>query len=159
MATVKEVMISNVLVVTKTTTVVSAVSLMANNEVSCLVVVDGEKPIGILTERDLVRKIMAPAKSSKRLKVEEIMNTPLVAVNSTTTLEEASNLMQSTKIRRLPVVDEEKLKGIVTETDIVREMAKMATANRRMTFYQNLQSWILIAFFILLSIVLLFRLL
>lgn len=158
MKTVKDVMVGNVLVITKTSSVASAVNQMANNKVSCLVVMDDDGPSGILTERDLVHKVMVPSKNQKKTKVEEVMNGPLVAVKSSATLEDASAVMQSASIRRLPVIDDKKLLGIVTETDIVKEMSRLARREHKLDLYQNLQSWILIAFFILLSVILVFRL-
>lgn len=151
-------MISNVLVVTKNTSVDNAINLLINNNISCVIVQDTDHPIGIITERDIVHKVVNKIKNIKKAKVEDIMNAPLVTVSSDTGLEDASKIMQSAGIRRIAVVDEGILKGVVTETDLVKELTKVAKANTKLSFYQNLQSWILIVFFVIITVVLLVKL-
>ena len=118
---VKDIMTTPVITIRKGTTVSKAASIMSKHHVGGLVVVDEkERPIGMLTERDLVRKIVATYKDPRTTRVEEIMSSPLVAGNPEMTLEEAAKLMIKMNVKRLPIIREEELVGILTFTDIIR---------------------------------------
>src|SRR6266516_3761379 len=93
-------------------TVVEAAKVMREKNIGSLVVVDRGTPTGIVTERDLVTKVAALDLQPSRVFVKDIMTSPVVA--------EAAKLMSQRKIRRLPVVEEGKLVGMVTENDIIR---------------------------------------
>ncbi len=99
-----------------------AASRMAEKNVSSLAVVheDG-RPAGIVTERDLVRQVCAADKDSSKVKVQEIISSPVKAVNADTSIGEASDIMVRNKIRHLLVTDKEDKKpiGILSATDIV----------------------------------------
>lgn len=129
---VKDVMTADVVTVSPTTSVYAAAKIMAEEEVGSLVVTVGEKPVGVLTERDVVRRVVAAGLSPRRTSVEDVMTSPVVVVGENTSLEEAVAIMASNRVRRLLVVRDEKLVGIVTVTDIVRalgeESAKAAPA-------------------------------
>jgi CBS domain-containing protein len=98
---------------------VDCVSMMKGADVGCLVVVEQGRPIGIFTERDLVRKI-AEGPESLGLSMAQVMSTPLTTVAPGTTIWDAITLMGRLNIRRLPVVESGKLVGILTEKDILR---------------------------------------
>jgi CBS domain-containing protein len=108
MPTVREFMTKDVVTIDTEKTVFEAAELMAQKGTSDLVVCDGKKPIGIITERDFVRRVVA-----KRLaldsKVSEIMTTPLWVVYADNSLNEAARKMVARKIRRLPVFGEERV--------------------------------------------------
>lgn len=103
--------------------VFEAAKLMDSNKIGCLVVTEGNIPVGIVTERDLVRKVLAK-KLPADTKISEIASKPLITVNCDTSIKEAARIMSSNKIRRLPVVNENKLAGIVVAADFVRHHGK-----------------------------------
>jgi signal-transduction protein with cAMP-binding, CBS, and nucleotidyltransferase domain len=87
--------------------------------VGCLIVVSGEKPIGILTERDLVKKIVAKATDPQAVKVGDVMSSPLVTISPEASLRDAASLMLKSGVKRLPVTSNGRLVGIITDTDLV----------------------------------------
>ena len=97
-----------------------AAALMRERGVGSLIVVQGKKAAGIVTERDIVTKVAADNKMPASLKVRDVMTSPVISVHPHTLVEEAARTMNERRIRRLPVVDEGKLVGIVTEDDIIR---------------------------------------
>ena len=123
MTSVKDIMAKNVFSIGVNDSVFEAADLMNSNRVGCLVILDGEVPIGIVTERDIVRRVVAK-KLPLDTKVSEIMSTSLVTVDSDASLKEAARLMSSNKIRRLPVLKQNRLVGIVVAADFVRNLGK-----------------------------------
>ena len=103
-------------------TVFEALQIMANKNIGGLLVVEGEKLSGIFSERDYARKVALKDRSSKEMRVSELMTKEIVCVNSDTTIEECMALMTERYIRHLPVVDQDKLVGIVTIRDIVHKI-------------------------------------
>lgn len=90
---------------------------MSNSDVSSLLVVKGGNAVGIITERDLVRRVCAGDQSSKNVIIHSIMSTPLITVDSNYQLQDAANVMIQKKVRHLLVVDEHGAKGIVSTSD------------------------------------------
>ena len=91
---------------------------MGSADVGCLVVVEGRRPVGIFTERDVVRKLSGSRRIAK-LPVKRMMSTPLITVAPMDTVWDAIALMSKNDIRRLPVVEGDQLVGIITERDIL----------------------------------------
>jgi len=116
-------MIKDVVTITVDKTVFEAAELMDSKGIGCLIIVQGETPVGIVTERDFVRRIIAK-KLPYDVKVSEIMTKNLVAVDPDVSLKDAARLMSSNKIRRLPVVKQKKLVGIVVASDFIRNLGK-----------------------------------
>lgn len=116
---VKDIMTKNVKTISPDATMEEAAQEMRKNKIGCLVVVEGEKPIGIITERDLAYKIIAQGKSLET-KVKEVMSSDLKTIDKDANIKQAAKLMASHVIRRLPVVEKGKLIGIVTIDDIMR---------------------------------------
>jgi CBS domain-containing protein len=123
MPKVKDIMTKNVVSISVNSSVLEAAELMGSSQLGCLVVVDGEVPVGIVTERDVVRRVVAK-KLPLDAKVSEVMSKSLVTVDPDASLKEAARLMSSNKIRRLPVSKENKLVGIVVAADFVRHLGK-----------------------------------
>ena len=123
MTSVKDIMIKDVVTITVDKTVFEAAELMDSKGIGCLIIVQGETPVGIVTERDFVRRIIAK-KLPYDIKVSEIMTKNLVAVDPDVSLKDAARLMSSNKIRRLPVVKQKKLVGIVVASDFIRNLGK-----------------------------------
>jgi CBS domain-containing protein len=123
MPTVREFMTKDVVTIDAEKTVFEAAELMCQKEISDLVVVDGKKPVGIVTERDFVRRVVAK-QMSLNCKVTEIMSKPLWVVYADNSLHEAARKMFARKIRRLPVLEKNDLVGIITATDFMKQFNK-----------------------------------
>jgi CBS domain-containing protein len=97
-------------------------NLMKKGKVSSIIIIDqNSEPIGIITERDIVRRVISDDKDPKSTKATDIMSRPLITVKEDTDLYDVSKKMVKHKIRRLPVVnDNNTLVGIVTVTDIIK---------------------------------------
>jgi CBS domain-containing protein len=127
MPSIKEIMSKNVVTINADNTVFEAAELMDAKKIGCLIVAQNETPVGIVTERDIVRRIVAK-KLPYTIKVSEIMSKNLVTVDPDSSLKDAARLMSSNKIRRLPVVKQGKLEGIVVSSDFVRNVGKKSTS-------------------------------
>lgn len=122
---VEDIMVKEVITVDGESTVKEAADVMNRFEIGCLLVTEKGKAVGILTERDLLRRVVSQAKSPKRVRVETVMSKPLIVVEPTMDLEEAAKLMFRLKIKKLPVVEEGRLVGLVTLTDLARFQPRM----------------------------------
>jgi signal-transduction protein with cAMP-binding, CBS, and nucleotidyltransferase domain len=119
---VRAFMTSNVAGVEGSKSIKEAAKRMVDSGISSIIVTDGRlRPIGIVTERDIVQRVVAGGKNPDR-PVEEVMSSPLITVDPLTTLGEAANIMVQKKIKRLLVKEDERIVGIVTQTDIQRGM-------------------------------------
>jgi CBS domain-containing protein len=116
---VRDVMTRPVITADADIDVLTAAKRMALANVGCLIVVSGEKPIGILTERDLVKKVVAKAADPQAVKVGDVMSSPLVTISPDASLRDAASLMLKSGVKRLPVTSNERLVGIITDTDLV----------------------------------------
>jgi len=123
MPTVKDFMTSDVVTVDAHGTVFEAATLMHKQDVGDLVVMDGVVAKGIVTERDLVRRIIA-LKKPLTTKVCDIMSEPLITIDQDATLREAARKMVKYKIRRLPVCKNNMLVGIIATSDFARHLSK-----------------------------------
>jgi CBS domain-containing protein len=101
-------------------TVFEALKIMADNGVGALLVLDGEKLVGIMSERDYARKVILLGKSSREAKVREIMSDKVFYVQPHRTADECMALMINKRIRHLPVIDDGKLKGVISIGDVVK---------------------------------------
>jgi CBS domain-containing protein len=117
---VEDVMVEEVVTVEADATVQKAVDLMNKHEIGCLIVVLREKPVGIITERDMLTRVLAKSKDPEKIKVSEIMSAPLIVGKPEMEVENAVKLMFKTKIKKLPVVQRGRLIGLVTLTDLTR---------------------------------------
>jgi CBS domain-containing protein len=117
---VKDVMVKEVITVNPDTKIRDAVELMNKNEIGCLVVTRKGKPVGIMTERDVLKKIVCQSKDPEQTRVSEIMSKPLIVGRVDMDWREAAKLMLDRNIKKLPILDGEKLVGLVTLTDIAR---------------------------------------
>jgi CBS domain-containing protein len=98
----------------------AAAKLMREEKVGSLVIIEDGSAVGILTEKDLMEKIVAEGKSPAKVKVQNVMSSPVVTVGPKESVAAAAKKMSSMKLRRLPVVEQGRLVGILTENDILR---------------------------------------
>jgi CBS domain-containing protein len=117
---VEDVMVKEVITIDENSTVREAAEIMNKFEIGCLIAIRKGKAIGIITERDLLKRVVAEAKDANKTKVKDVMSSPLVVVEPSMDLEEAVRLMFQMKIKKLPVVDGKRLVGLVSLTDIAR---------------------------------------
>jgi len=98
-------------------------NLMKERKVGSIIIINQYNqnyPIGIITERDIVRRVISDNKDPKHTKAMEVMSTPLITTETNTYVSDVSVKMVNNKIRRLPVVKSKTLSGIVTITDIIK---------------------------------------
>ena len=129
---IKDIMTSPVITMRSNAKVSEAASAMCAHNIGSLVVVDrNEKPIGIITERDMIRKVVVTSKNPKSVDVIQIMSSPLVMGNPNMDLEDSAKLMINKEIKRLPIVDQGKIVGIVTFTDLIRAQPQIVSTLER----------------------------
>jgi CBS domain-containing protein len=116
---VREIMSKDVKVVRPDTTAQEIVATMNKFDIGSIIVVQGERPVGIITARDILVRLVEQCLAPGVLTAKQIMTSPLVTISESATIEEAAILMAKKKIKTLPVMDNNKLGGIVTFTDIV----------------------------------------
>jgi CBS domain-containing protein len=117
---VEDVMVEEIVSVSEKATVMEAAELMSEHKIGCLIVVRKGKPVGIVTETDMVKRVILGLVDPEDSEVGEIMSKPLVVGNPQMDIDEASRIMRRRKIKKLPVVEKGRLVGLVTTTDIVR---------------------------------------
>ncbi len=97
-----------------------AIKLMADKEIGALLVMDTSKLVGIVTERDYARKVVLQGKSSKQTPVKEVMTTNVLCARPEQTVEECMALMTDKRVRHLPVLEGEKVVGLISMGDLVK---------------------------------------
>ena len=118
MGLVKDIMQKNVITIQEDKTALDAAKVIAEKDISFLVIIKDEKPIGVITERDFVRKIAAEDKNASQTPLSEIMSYKFRWVEPSTDIEDAVQKMLNHNIRRLIVLEDEKLVGVITQTDL-----------------------------------------
>ena len=131
---VEDVMVEKVVTAEEDTTVMQAVKIMNKLEIGCLIVMRKGKPAGILTERDLLRRVLAKSKNPKKTLVSQVMTKPLVFGKPHMEVEEAVKLMFKMKIKKLPIVGKNgQLAGLITLTDLVRFQPQMISIIKKLS--------------------------
>jgi CBS domain-containing protein len=126
---------SNVYSITSGLTVYEALKVMGEKNIGALLVIEEEKLLGIISERDYARKIVLKGKSSNETLVKEIMTEKVIAVSPDDFIEKCMELMSEKKIRHLPVVKDDKVTGIISITDVVT--AIIASQKETISHLQN----------------------
>ena len=139
MAKISKIMNTSVLTLKKEAKISDAARLIANKSQGCVVIVEGKKPIGIITESDILRNLVSK-KISPEEKVTKIMSSPITAIHPNTKLEKASKIIDTKHFKRYPVVCNENLVGVVTENGIVHAI------NDNVKFHRNIQNIVLMIF-------------
>lgn len=129
---------SNAISVTPDTPVIDALKVMADNNIGSVLVMENNKYLGLITERDYSRKVILKGKNSTNTKVSEIMTSDLPHIKPDDTVEHCMELMTDSQIRYLPVFVRDELKGIISITDVVKEtILKQQQTIRHLDSYIN----------------------
>lgn len=121
MAQIRDIMTSSPTTVETSTTVAEAAKIMASEDIGPLPVVDGGRLVGIVTDRDLVVRVLAEDRDPNSTNVGDVASSELVTVAPDTALDEALRKMASAQVRRLPVVEGDRVVGIVAQADVARQ--------------------------------------
>ena len=102
--------------------VIDSLFLMAEKNISCILIMNQEHLAGIFSERDYARKVVIKGKNSNETLLKEVMTDNLITISPKTGLDECMQLMTDHRIRHLPIVDNTKVVGLISIGDVVREM-------------------------------------
>jgi len=117
---IERIMVKDVVTLQKDVSAYDAVRLMNKNRIGCLVVLNRGQIVGILTERDMLERVLEECNDPKETKVSEIMTRGVIVGRPDMDLVEATRLMFEKKVKKLPIVERDRLVGLVTLTDIAR---------------------------------------
>ncbi|MBA4452437.1 MAG: CBS domain-containing protein [Nitrosopumilaceae archaeon] len=132
---VKEIMNPNVVSLGSDATVKEASELMAAQKIGSIVILDKNEPVGIITERDFATKIMLKPYSADT-KVSEVMSSPVVHISSNQSVADVIDIMANKEIRKVPVIDEGKVIGIVTGTEFLRLFVQATDEDMQKAYQQ-----------------------
>lgn len=140
MTTARDIMSKKLVTLDSTVSPIEIAKIMDKNNVSCVVLTTNEKPHGIVTEKDLLSKVVAQNKKPADIRTSEIMSSPLVVVSPLTPVDEVAEKMILNKIRRIVVIDRNQTLGIITVTDFLKHLHPMLAdgENYNKNLYQDL---------------------
>jgi CBS domain-containing protein len=125
---IRDVMTSNPCTIDADKSVAYAAKMMREEDVGLAPIVEGDRLVGMLTDRDITVRVVADGKDPEQVRVKEVASSQLVTVNPQQDLDEALRIMAKNQVRRLPVVEEDgRLVGVVAQADIAREGDDAAT--------------------------------
>lgn len=123
---VSEIMTPNVVTIGYREPVMEACKQYKQHGVGCLVVMDEKLVVGILTERDIIERIIVDERNPKKTSVEDIISKNIKTIHATARVEQAAEIMKTYKIKKLPVILNNEIVGIVTATDLTNHMPELA---------------------------------
>jgi CBS domain-containing protein len=132
---VKEIMNPSVVSLSSSATIKEAAELMSRQKIGSIVIIDENKPTGIITERDFVTKIMLKP-YSENSKVSEVMSSPVIHVSSDQSVADVIDIMANKEIRKVPVIDDGKVIGMVTGTEFLRLFVQATDADMQKVYQQ-----------------------
>ena len=140
MNTARDIMSKKLVTLDSTVSASEVAKIMDKNNVSCIVLTNNDKPQGIVTEKDLLSKIIVSNKKSSELMARQIMTSPVIAVLPRTPVDEIAQKMINNKIRRVVVIDDGLPIGIITVTDFVKHLNAILpdSETSKSEIYQNL---------------------
>jgi len=144
MTTARDIMSNKVVTIESSVSTAEIAKIMSKNKVSSIIITKDQLPIGIVTERDLVSKIVAQNKRPTEVKTTDITTSPLVVVSPLMPTDEVAEKMVNKKIRRVVVMDSDQPLGIITVTDFVKHLHGMLedSENYKKVLYQQLiEDW------------------
>lgn len=148
MVKAEEIMRRNAITMDKNKGFKGALEIMLNTKTDYILITENKKPVGIITERDILKTLVKHMKSTPKIKIENVMTEELIKIDPNTDMDYMSEVMQEESIRHLPVTKENKLVGMVTSYDIVKETSDIHGKNIVFTKWQNIQTAIIVAFFL-----------
>ncbi len=134
---VKDIMTKAVVSIDVSTTITDAAKMMEDIEIGAIVVTENNTPVGIVTDRDFAIKVVAHAFHSTT-PVSRIMSSPLYSISPDETVRMIADFMYTRGIRKLPVIDQDKVIGIVTATDLVRQFAVCTEDDLRKMYCESI---------------------
>lgn len=134
--TVKDIMTKSVIAVDASFTVNEAAKMMEDAKVGSVIVMENNSPVGIVTDRDFAVKVAAHAYQIST-PVKQIMSSPLIAIGPDETVWMVSDLMHTRGVRKLPVIDNEQVVGIITATDLVNQLAISTEVDLQKMFHES----------------------
>lgn len=134
---VKEAMTKNIMVVHPDTTIKDAAKIMTQQRVGSLLVVEDSKLVGIITELDIIWKVVAGDLDPKITLVRDVMTKEVITIKANQTLEDATQAMVENNIKKLPVLEGDKLVGIITATDLISVQPKMIEALAKLMLFEE----------------------
>ena len=135
MIKIRSIMTRDVVTIAQNSSIMEAAKLMASKSVSSLVVLEKSKPVAIISEKDIIKGIV-----SEKSNVKDVMDRDFVIISPLTRFSEISKTLRGEKIKRFPVVENEKLIGLITETDIIQ-------ATRDFTRFHEIVQEVILAIF------------
>jgi len=120
---VKDVMVSSIITIEAGATAKKAAELMDKHDIGCLIVISYGNPIGIVTERDMLQRVLLQQRDLGKTKVGNIMSAPLITCHPQADIRDAVRLMNERRIKKLPVMENGNLIGLVSLTDLTRSLA------------------------------------
>ncbi|MDH3191200.1 MAG: CBS domain-containing protein [Nitrosopumilus sp.] len=134
--TVRDIMTKSVIAVDVSVTINEAAKMMEDAKVGSVIVMENNTPIGIVTDRDFAVKVAAHAYQIST-HVKQIMSSPLIAISPDETVWMISDLMYTRGVRKLPVIENEQVIGIVTATDLVNQLAVSTEEDIQKMFHES----------------------
>jgi CBS domain-containing protein len=134
---VKDIMTKAVISVDATVNVNDAAKMMEDAKVGAIIVMENNTPVGIVTDRDFAVKIVAHAYPITTL-VKKIMSAPLIGVHPEESVWTVADLMYARGVRKIPVIDEDKVIGIITATDLINQFAVSTEEDMKNMYYQSI---------------------
>lgn len=134
--TVRDIMTKSVIAVDASITVNEAAKMMEDSKVGSVIVMENNTPLGIVTDRDFAVKVAAHAYQIST-PVKRIMSTPLIAINPDETVWMISDIMYTRGVRKLPVIEDDQVVGIVTATDLVNQLAISTEEDLQKMFHES----------------------
>ena len=125
MLLVRDVMTKDVKVIGPDSSVHQVVAAMNKYNIGSIIVVKDDKPVGVISERDILRRVVEPCLSPETISAKQIMTSPVITVSESASIGEVVKLMAEKRVRKIPVMKKDKLVGIITYTDILSKVLSM----------------------------------
>jgi CBS domain-containing protein len=132
---VRDIMTKDLLTISENDTALKAAQLMSEKGVSSLIVLSDDQPIGIITERDFIKKVCLKELKLSTVKVGDMMSKIRTSASPDTSIDVAVQRMVNNRIRRLPIIDNGKLVGIITVTDLAKHLRTILLLNRAVSHH------------------------
>ena len=134
---VRDIMTKDLLTISEKDTALKAAQLMSEKGVSSLIVLSDEQPIGIITERDFIKKVCLKELKVSSVKVGDMMSKIRTSASPDTSIDVAVQRMVNNRIRRLPIIENGNLVGIITVTDLAKHLRTILLLNRALSHHSS----------------------